>query len=627
MGATVTQDGVQFRVWAPDAMQVDLLFDDVRVPLLPESGGGLWSTTVPGVGAGLRYRYRMGNNGAFPDPYSRSQPEGPHGPSEVVDPGRFGWHDAAWRGLSMRGLVIYECHVGTCTPEGTFEALIGELDELRSLGITAIELMPVGEWPGARNWGYDGVNLFAPSHVYGGPEGLRRLVDGAHARGLGVILDVVYNHLGPDGNYLAQFAEDYLTSRYRTPWGDAINFDGERSERVRKLVVDNACRWISEYHIDGLRLDATFAIIDRSPRHILAEIAAAAREVAGKRGIVLIAETNENDARYLRSSEEGGFGFDAVWADDFHHVAHAYASGERQGYYADYEGTVDELARTINRGWLYEGQAAGGSGQPRGTPSDGLPATALVYCLQNHDQVGNRTFGRRFSHVVGTETARAWSALLLLLPYTPMIFMGEEFAASSRFYYFTDHHAELGKQVAEGRRQEFARMAGFEDAAHREIPDPQAEETFLASKLRRAERYEGAGPAVRRMFSELIALRREDVVLREQIRERMHASAAGDLLLVHLWRGREHRLVAANLGVAIDAAPKTAGVPRALTGMRWRVAFSSDARRFGGNDDRVRLDRGLVSLPPCSVVLLEARQPRLPARLLDAARRLPRRRP
>lgn len=625
MGANVVADGVEFRVWAPDATRVDVQFDDVRIPLSPEPAG-LWSTTVPGIGAGLRYRYRIDGEGAFPDPYARSQPEGPHGPSEVVDPNAFAWRDGAWRGLSTQGLAIYECHVGTATPEGTFDALAGQLDDLRALGVNAIELMPVAEWPGRRNWGYDGVDLFAPSHVCGGPDGLKRLVDAAHARGLGVILDVVYNHLGPDGNYLARFAKDYLTDRYATPWGDAVNFDGERSAMVRKLVVDNACYWIDEYHVDGLRLDATFEIIDHSPRHILAAITTAARASAGERGIVMIAETDENDARYVRPTDQGGFGFDAVGADDFHHVAHVYAAGERHGYYADYEGTLDELARTINRGWLYEGQRGSSSGAPRGTPADGLPATAFVYSLQNHDQVGNRAFGRRFSHLVGTDASRTWAALLLLLPYTPLIFMGQEFAASSRFYYFTDHSAELGQRVSDGRRREFARFAGFDDASQREIPDPQDETTFLASKLRLEERHEGVGEEFRRMFAELLALRRRDDVLHLQDRERMRASASGDLLLVHVWDGREHRLVAANFGVAIDASPISAGVPAWLADLPWRTLFSSDERRFGGGDDGVRLDGDFVSLPPQTIVLLAARRPLLPARLLGRVRRIVRRR-
>jgi maltooligosyltrehalose trehalohydrolase len=586
---------------------------------LAREDAGTWAGFVPDIGAGARYRFRIEGRGAFPDPYSRSQPDGPHGASEVVDPAAFPWRDDAWPGLAPQGLVIYELHVGAYTTDGTFDALISELDALWELGVSAIELMPVAECPGSRNWGYDGVNLFAPSHNYGGPDGLRRLVDAAHARGLGIILDVVYNHFGPDGNYLGQYAREYVTQRYSTPWGDAVNYDGERSGMMRRFTVDNACHWIEEYHIDGLRLDATFAIFDGSERHILEEIATAARAAAPGRGIVLIAETHENDARYVRPAAASGFGFDALWSDDFHHAVHTTASHEHSGYYADYDGTRAQLARTIERGWLFEGQPREQGGGTRGTPSDGLAAWNFVYCIQNHDQVGNRAFGRRFSHLVGAGLDRPWGALLLLLPYTPMIFMGQEFAASSRFYYFTDHKPELGRLITEGRRRDSARLAGFDDERQQqEIPDPQAVETFLASKLQLGERREGIGQQTWLLYRELLALRRTDAVLARQDRFRMRAHVSGDLLLVHLWHGREHRLVAANFGVGVDAAPEALGVPKGLLTPRWRAVLSTDERRFGGTDDRIRFDSDLVSLPPHTVVWLSAKEPLLPLRLLRA---------
>jgi maltooligosyltrehalose trehalohydrolase len=341
---------------------------------------------------------------------------------------------------------------------------------------------------------------------------------------------------------------------------------------------------------------------------------------------VLIAETHENDARYLRPAAEGGFGFDAVWVDDFHHTVHTTASHEHSGYYADYDGTLDQLARTIRRGWLFEGQHSEHFGGTRGTPSDGLPVRSFVYCIQNHDQVGNRAFGRRFSHLVGAGLDRPWAALLLLLPYTPMLFMGQEFAASSRFYYFTDHNPELGRLVTEGRRREFARFAGFEDAAkQREIPDPQSEQTFLESKLNLREREEGVGEQAYRMYTELIALRRNDAVLCRQDRTHMDVTVASELLLVHMWHGREHRLLAANLGVALDVTPAALGVPRTLLGRNWRPAISTDERRFGGTDGRVRFDDHLISMPPHTVAWLSAREPLLPGRVLRALRRLLRR--
>ena len=622
MGATVAGGGVTFRVWAPDAARMDVALDSGDCPMRRD-GDATWSAHVPGIGAGARYRYRIGGGDAFPDPCSRYQPEGPHAQSEVVDPAAHAWHDGDWPGLRRDGLVIYECHVGTHTPEGTFDALAGDLDALRQLGVNAIELMPVADFPGARNWGYDGVNLYAPSRNYGGPEGLRRLVDAAHAHGIGVILDVVYNHFGPDGNYLLEYAREYLTDRHKTPWGDAVNYDGPRSEHVRRYIIDNARYWITEYHIDGLRFDATFAIIDESPRHVLADLTDAVRLTA-TRPVVLIAETHENDTRYLEPTSEGGLGFDAVWCDDFHHVVHTAASHEHSGYYADYAGTTAELARTVNRGWLFEGQPSKHLGDVRGTSADGVEAAAFVYFIQNHDQVGNRAFGRRFAHLVGVAAQRRWAALLLLLPYTPMIFAGQEFAASSRFYYFTDHKEELGRQVTEGRREEFARFQEFADPRQqREIPDPQSSETFLASKLQLQERREGVGEQIFRLYADLIALRRSDAVVSRQDRGAMHAMAASeDLLLVRMWHGREQRLLVVNSGVGIDAAPDVAGVPDDIARMPWRLVFSTEERRYGGSDDLVRFDEGLIALPPYSAVFLATTTPPLPARAMGAGRRL-----
>ena len=621
LGATCVPGGVVFRVWAPDADSVAVETDG-GITALARGGNGVWSGSVAGAGAGLRYRYRVNDAWGYPDPYSRSQPEGPHGPSEVVDPQAFTWSDASWRGLSPHGLVIYELHVGAYTSAGTFDALIGELDALRDLGVSAIELMPVAEFPGERNWGYDGVDLFAPSHAYGGPGGLKRLVDAAHARGLGVILDVVYNHFGPDGNYLLQYARDYLTDRHSTPWGDAVNFDGPNSAMVRRFVLDNVVHWLQEYHIDGLRLDATFAIRDDSPRHILAELTEAARAaVAGERGIVLIAETYENDTRYLLPASAGGHGFDAVWADDFHHALHAYAAHEQSGYYVDYAGTLDEVARTINRGWLYEGQASRHFASGRGTRSGDLPARCFVYAIQNHDQVGNRAFGRRFSHLVGGALNRPWSALLLILPYTPLIFMGQEFAASSRFYYFTDHHGELGREISRGRRSEYARIAGIEEGHLPETPDPQAEETFAESKLELTERADGGGAQTWAMHRELLSLRREDPVLSRQDRHAMRATSHGDVLILHLWHGRDERIAVANFGVAVDATPEACGIPRDLAARRWSTLFSTEAREFGGSGEKTRFDGDLISLPPHSLTLLAARRKPFPLSLADAAAR------
>ena len=623
MGASVLPaGGVEFRVWAPGASSIDVEIGHEYLPMA-RGDDGVWSSVVEDAVVGARYRFRIDGAASFPDPHSRSQPEGPHEPSEVVDPDAFQWADSGWRGVGPDGLVIYECHVGTYTREGTFDALAADLDALKSLGVNVIELMPVAEFPGRRNWGYDGVDLFAPTRNYGGVSGLKRLIDAAHARGIGVILDVVYNHFGPDGNYLLQYSRDYLTGRHKTPWGDAVNYDGPNSEFVRRFAVDNACYWINEYHLDGLRIDATFAIVDESPRHILEEIVTSARtSVAPGRSIVIIAETYENDERYVRAVDRGGLGFDAVWSDDFHHVVHTIASHEHSGYFRDYAGTLDELARTINRGWLFEGQHSQHLGMLRGTSPETMTARQFVYFIQNHDQIGNRAFGRRFSHLVGAGQHKFWSALLVLLPYTPMLFMGQEFAASSRFYYFTDHKDDLGRQITEGRRREFEAMGELGDGkGPREIPDPQAEETFLESKLNLAERDEGVGEQMWRLHSELLALRRGDPLLRRQSREHMRAIAASDqLLLVHLPHAGDERLIVANFGVAIDAAPQAAGVPRDLLRRRWNPVISTEERRFGGSDDRLRFDSALVSLPPYTVALLEGRPISLVSRAVAAIR-------
>jgi maltooligosyltrehalose trehalohydrolase len=543
--------------------------------LLPmeRNGDGVWTTAVSGATPGLRYAYRLDGQRSRPDPYSRFQPDGVHGPSQVVDPDAYEWHDQGWRGLRIEGLVIYQAHVGTATPGGTLDSLIAELPRLERLGVNAIQLLPLSEFPGARNWGYDGVDLFAVSRNYGGPEALRRFVDAAHAHALGVILDVIYNHLGPDGNYLRDFSPDYFTEHYHTPWGAAVNYDGPNSRWVRKLVLDNARYWLREYHADGLRLDATHAIYDSSSPHILAEVTEAARAEAGPaRSVVLIAETGENDVRYLRPVAEGGLGFDAVYADDFHHAVRRYLAGDHEGYYADFDGTLAEVARCIEHGWLYEGQGTRRSQgqQRRGTPASDVPAWQFLYVLQNHDQVGNRAFGERLHQQIGVERFAAASALLLFLPFTPMLFMGQEFAASSPFQFFTDFNPELGKLVTEGRRREFKAFSEFADPATRErIPDPQAEATFLASKLRLEEAETSPGSDLVDWYTALLQLRRSDPVLANQSRERLSARPlTADVLAVRRWKGSDERLLLVNFG---DSALKTTEF-----GAGWRLMLAAE---------------------------------------------------
>jgi maltooligosyltrehalose trehalohydrolase len=554
LGATPSAEGVRFHVWAPAAtsVEVELANSNERTPM-ERSSDGVWSASVGNARVGSHYFYRLNGELRRPDPYSRFQPDGVHGPSEVVDPDHFDWTDQAWQGLRIQGLVIYQVHVGAATPEGTLDSLIGQLTRLKQLGVNAVQLLPLNEFPGTRNWGYDGVDLFAVSRNYGGPAALKRFVDAAHTHELGVILDVVYNHFGPDGNYLRDFAPEYFTERYHTPWGAAVNYDDRGSEWVRRMMIDNARYWLREYHADGLRLDATHAIYDASSPHILAAITGAARQEAGPRkSVVLIAETGENDVRYLRSVDEGGFGFDSVYADDFHHTVRRYLAGDHEGYYADYDGTLDEVARCIQQGWLYEGQTTHSSNgeHHRGTPARDQPAWQFLYVLQNHDQVGNRAFGERLPHEIGLERFAAASALLLFLPYTPMLFMGQEFGASSPFQFFTDHNPDLGKLVTEGRRREFKAFSAFANAEMREkIPDPQAESTFLNSKLRLAEAECPPGSELHAWYAALLRLRRTDPVLVDQARERTDARAlTRDVLAVRRWRDADERLLIVNFG-------------------------------------------------------------------------------
>ncbi|HXH06040.1 MAG TPA: malto-oligosyltrehalose trehalohydrolase, partial [Vicinamibacterales bacterium] len=512
-GAVPVDGGARFRVWAPGARAVTVVVETGAAAgehALAREPDDTFTAVVGGARPGDRYRLRRDGGPPMPDPASRFQPEGVHGPSEIVDPAAFEWHDTDWPGVAAGDLVLYELHVGTFTPEGTFAAAAARLPYLRDLGVTAIELMPVADFPGRRNWGYDPAALFAPARCYGPPDDLRRLVDTAHALGLAVHLDVVYNHLGPDGAYLAAFSPPFFTDRHRSPWGAGVNLDGPGSAMVRRFLIENALHWLHEYHIDGLRLDATHALADDGPRHFLAELASAVHAAARGRPALVIAEDSRNLAVLVREPDEGGWGLDGVWADDFHHVVRVMLAGDRDGYYADYEGTTAELAATLRDGWLYQGRMSRYLGAPRGSDPRGVPKRKFVIAIQNHDQVGNRAFGDRLHHAIDPAAYRAASALLLLAPETPLLFMGQEWAATTPFLYFTDHGPELGARVSAGRRREFARFAAFRDErARARIPDPQAESTFLASRLRWEEPERPPHGAVLRLYRRLLALRRE----------------------------------------------------------------------------------------------------------------------
>ena len=474
---------------------------------LQRTAEGVFEAFVKQAGAADLYTYALDGGDQRPDPASRFQPDGVHGPSQIVDPDAYRWVHTPWRGPAPRELVIYELHVGTFTAAGTFAAARERLRELRDLGVTAVELMPIADFAGTRNWGYDGVCLYAPSHNYGQGDDLRAFVDAAHGLGLAVVLDVVYNHLGPEGAYLTQFHPDYITTRHDTPWGGAVNLDGDGSALVRQFILDNAVHWVREYRLDGLRLDATHALIDERPVHIVSELAEAVRRAAPW-PVSVFAEDHRNLSSMVEPRERGGWGLDGVWADDFHHVMRVTLAGDRHGYYRDYAGTAAELARTIRQGWLFTGQHSAHAGASRGSDPSSIPMSRFVVCLQNHDQIGNRATGDRLHHVVGDELWRAASTVLLTAPMTPLLFMGQEWSASTPFCYFTDLEPALGVLVTEGRRREFGEFPEFADASARErIPDPQAPSTFEASRLRWAERANDRHRHTLALYTELLRLR------------------------------------------------------------------------------------------------------------------------
>jgi maltooligosyltrehalose trehalohydrolase len=605
LGASFQDGEIRLRIWAPehDRAEVVLFEEDGKTErgrtAMRAEDGGFFSARLPAPTAGGRmlYKFAVGGAGPFPDPFSRAQPFGVHGPSEVVRL-EFPWTDAGWKGIAPEDLVIYEVHVGTATQEGTFEALIPRLPELRALGITALELMPLASFPGRWNWGYDGVALYAPQVSYGGPEGLMRLVDAAHREGLAVIIDAVYNHLGPDGNYLRCYSGRYFTDRYSTPWGEGINVDGEGARPVRELLAGSAEMWIRDYHADGLRLDATHEIRDASEPHILREIADRARRAGEGRRIVVIAEDERNEVRLVRPVSEDGLGLDGVWADDFHHQMRRAFAGDKDGYFEDFTGTAEDIARTLNAGWYYAGQPTLRSSKPRGTSPLAAQPTHMVHCIQNHDQVGNRAFGDRLGGGVSPGAFRTMSALLLFSPYVPLIFMGQEWNASTPFLYFTDHNPELGRLVTEGRRREFQAFASFQGA---EIPDPQAEETFLRSKLQYEEIDKPEHGGVRALYHDLLRLRADHPAMRMRERGSFEARAVGDdgLVLVRRGGGKELALWVCLRGELRQSVGDS---------LMWQIVVATDERRYGGEGaEKVRegLVNGEVRLEGPAAVVIE----------------------
>jgi maltooligosyltrehalose trehalohydrolase len=574
LGATLHDGGTTFRVWAPRCRSVEVVLEGRKPEPLETRGDGTFERALAGVGAASRYQYRLDGERYRPDPVSRFQPEGVHGPSVVVDPTRFPWTDAEFRGHALADLVFYELHVGTFTTGGTFEAVIPHLPQLVDLGVTALELMPVAEFPGSRNWGYDGVHLYAPQSTYGGPRGLRRLVDAAHAHGLSVVLDVVYNHLGPEGNYLGEYGP-YFTDRYQTPWGSAISFDGPDREGVRRHFIENARAWVREFHLDGLRLDAIHSIFDTSPVHVLTEIAGAAREEAARLGrpVHVVAESHDNDRRIVLPAAAGGLGLDAVWSDDFHHAVHGRLTGERTGYYADFAGGRG-LERALAEGFAFQGEPSEYFGRPRGTPSADLGGERFVIAVQNHDQVGNRAPGDRLSTIMPFPAVKLAAALMFAAPALPLLFMGEEYGETAPFQFFTSYlDPALVEAVRRGRRQEFSRFA-WEGS----IPDPAAPATFIRSRLNHPLAGAPRHRELRDYYRRWLALRRSHPALgaRGKDRVRCTVDAAGAVLTLSREApdGAGLRLVA-----NLTATPRPFAPPAA----HWRALMDSEDPRFAGD--------------------------------------------
>jgi maltooligosyltrehalose trehalohydrolase len=569
LGARPIDRGVAFRLWAPLARSVDVVYESDRprvFPLAPDENG-YFAGMDPAARSGDVYRYRVNGEGPFPDPASRFQPRGVHGPSQIVDPDSFPWSDGSWRGVPWNRIVFYEIHIGTFTPEGTFEGARRRLPYLRDLGVTAVELMPAADFPGERNWGYDGVQLFAPARCYGTPDDLRRLVDDAHRLGLAVFQDVVYNHLGPDGNYLGVYSPFYFTDKHKSPWGAGVNLDGDHNGPVRSFFIENAQRWIEEYHMDGLRLDATHALIDESPRHFLSELSDRLKNLSGSRPIYLVAEDDRNLNQMVRPVSAGGWGLDALWADDFHHQLRVNLAGDRDGYFADFSGTLPDIAATLRQGWFFRGQHSQHFKGPRGTEP---PAPdKCVICLQNHDQVGNRALGDRLHHCVDGASFRAATALLLTAPETPLLFMGQEWGASSPFQYFTDHNDVLGRLVTEGRRGEFQSFRAFAEASSRaQIPDPQAETTFERSRLVWEEQDQPTAAGLILYHKALLALRRRENL--SGASQPFRVETPGDDAVVIR---RDRVLVAVRLtGKGVVSVPVSAG--------GWAVILTSESPEY-----------------------------------------------
>jgi maltooligosyltrehalose trehalohydrolase len=580
-GAEPQEKGVLFRTWAAEKKNVSLVVfgDDqsvIREIPLEREATGYYSAFDAAASPGTLYKYRLDGH-LFPDIASRFQPQGVHGPSQVVDGRTFHWTDSEWKSATLRELVIYELHVGTFTAEGTFKAIAARFDHLKELGVNAIELMPIADFAGDRNWGYDCVSIYAPSRAYGKPDDLRTLVNAAHQAGIAVILDVVYNHLGPDGNYMGAYSARYFNPSHDTPWGAAFNLDGPDAAPVRNHFAENPLYWVKEFHIDGFRLDATHAIPDDSPKHLVQEIAERVQAL----GAFVICEDPRNERNLLLPREQGGYGCDAVWADDFHHVVRVQLTNEQEGYMGYFTGTMEELLKTMREGWLFTGELQK-DGIPRGTSGADIEPEHFIHCISNHDQVGNRAFGERLNHLVSPAGYRTASALLLTGPYTPMFFMGQEWAAASPFLYFTNHHDELGKGVTEGRRKEFAEFSDFRDPAKRAlIPDPQALATFIRSKLDWTEPERPPHAETLRLYRDFLQFRQANLTDRRRGRWQVEL-VSRRAIAIRYRRKNGDILIVAQLLANDEILKLENDLLRPNEGRNWELVISTNERIYGG---------------------------------------------
>jgi maltooligosyltrehalose trehalohydrolase len=608
IGAEPSERGVHFRVWAQSRNRLELVIDGSRDVVLEPEGNGYFSGWAEFVSPGMRYGFRLdGSDRLFPDPASRFQPDGPHGLSQIVNTSEYRWTDEAWRGARIEGQVIYEMHIGTFTPEGTWNAAREFLPQLVETGITLLEVMPVSDFPGKFGWGYDGVNLFAPTRLYGTPSDFQGFIDYAHSLGLGVILDVVYNHFGPDGNYLTQFSPSYFTNRYDNEWGDAINFDGDHCAPVREFFIANARYWIDEFHLDGLRLDATQQIFDSSPEHILYAISREARLAAGRRSIVLIAENEAQSAQLARSPELGGYDLDALWNDDFHHIARVALTGHTEAYYSDYHGSPQEFISSIRWGFLYQGQYFSWQRKRRGTFALDMPGPTFVSCIQNHDQIANSSTGSRPQLLAAAGKYRAITALLLLGPHTPMLFQGQEYGARTPFLFFSDHNEELAGLTEKGRGEFLAQFPSIARAQSQFLMGrPRDRDTFERCKLDRNEIQCNTHWVA--LHKDLLSLRRTDPVFRAQRADQIFGAVLGPQAFLLRFIGEPYgdRLMLVNLGTDLhfESVPEPLLAPPRQG--QWELLWSSEDTPYGGSGTPPIEQDGTWNLPGHSAVVMYA---------------------